>query len=217
LPIRKSIILNHPAQSQKILPLKKFSPEEKDILTQLENGLSNTLYYHGLHHTLDVFNAALKIAANEQLSATEIKLLRIAVLYHDAGFTVSYKNHEEIGCKLAKKNLPAFGYSKEEITIICGMIMATKIPQNPHTLLERIICDADLDYLGRNDFEKISNYLFEEIKIYTDLHDKKKWYFVQKKFLENHQYHTDFGKKTREPKKQLHLKKINKIVVSNNQ
>ena len=145
----KPIFLNHSAQSQKISPLKKFSPEEKDILAQLENGLSNTLYYHGLHHTRDVFNAALKIAANEKLSATEIKLLRIAVLYHDAGFTVSYKNHEERGCKMAKKNLPAFGYTSEEIDMICGMIMATKIPQNPHTLLERIICDADLDYLGR--------------------------------------------------------------------
>ena len=33
---------------------------------------------------------------------------------------------------------------------------ATKIPQTPLTKLEEIICDADLDYLGREDFFEIS-------------------------------------------------------------
>ena len=194
--------------------LNKYSPEEKAILQQLDNELSGNLFYHGLHHTLDVFNAALKIAGREQLTAAEIKLLRIAVLYHDAGFMLTYKNHEEKGCEMARKNLPEYGYTKEELDIICGMIMATKIPQSPHSLLERIICDADLDYLGRDDFSKISNTLFEEMKIYVHVHNEKEWYQIQKKFLENHQYYTAFGKKNREPKKQAHLRKINKTVAT---
>jgi predicted metal-dependent HD superfamily phosphohydrolase len=215
LSIPKHLNLNGSARSQKLPSSNKFSPAEKDIIVQLENGLSDTLFYHGLHHTFDVFNAALQIASNEQLSPADIKILRIAILYHDSGFITSYKNHEEKGCEMARKNLPEFGFSKEEIAVICGMIMATKIPQNPHTLLENIICDADLDYLGRNDFDKISNYLFEEMKIYTDLRDEKKWYSIQKKFLESHHYHTDFSKKKRKSKKQSHLRKINKKVLSN--
>ncbi len=194
--------------------MNTYSAEEKLILKKLENELPGDLTYHGLHHTLDVFNAALKISAEENLSPSEIKLLRIAALYHDAGFTNMYKSHEEEGCKLVRENLPAFGYSDQEIAIICGMIRATKIPQNPQSILEMIICDADLDYLGRDDFNKISNTLFEEMKTYLHLHNEKEWYLIQKKFLESHQYYTEFGKKNREPKKQEHLKKINKIVAA---
>ncbi len=191
--------------------MNKYSPEEKFILQKLKNELPGNLFYHGLHHTLDVLNAAMKIAHEENLSPDEIRLLRIAVLYHDAGFTMLYKNHEEEGCEMAKKYLPGFRYSNKEIEKVCQMIMATQIPQSPKTLSEKIICDADLDYLGRDDFEKISNTLFEEMKMYANLHDEKKWNLIQKKFLEKHQYHTAFSRKNREHVKQQHLKKINEL------
>lgn len=194
--------------------MNTYSPEEKFILQYLEKKLPDNLTYHGLHHTLDVFNAAMKIAETENLSANEIKLLRIAILYHDAGFTSKYKDHENKGCEMARKNLPAFGYKNKDIEIICGMIMATQIPQTPKTLLEKIICDADLDYLGRNDFYKISNTLFEEMKVYSNLHDEKEWNKIQKKFLDKHQYHTEFGRKHREHKKQQYLQEISNLVSS---
>jgi uncharacterized protein len=194
--------------------LNTYSPEETFILKKLEKNLPANLTYHGLHHTIDVFNAAMKIAEAENLSSNDMRLLRIAILYHDAGFTLAYKNHEDEGCKMAKKDLPAYGYSAKEISIICGMIMATKIPQNPHTILEKIICDADLDYLGRDDFEKISNTLHEEMKIYTQLHDKNEWYKIQKDFLEKHEYYTDFSRNNREHKKQKYLAEINRIISS---
>ena len=192
--------------------MNKYSPEEKFILQKMENELPGSLTYHGLHHTLDVFNAAMKIAADENLSLVEMKLLRIAVFYHDAGFTATYKNHEEKACEMVIENLPSFGYTDEEIVIICGMIMATKIPQSPQTLLEKIICDADLDYLGRNDYYKISNTLFTEMKTYVHLHDEKEWYKIQKKFLEKHKYYTKFGQKKREPQKQKYLKEIRQLI-----
>ena len=190
------------------------SPEEKFILQYLKEELPDNLTYHGIHHTLDVLDAALKIAASENLSEDEIKLLRIAILYHDAGFTAKYKDHEDKGCEMVRKNLPAYGYNHAEIETVCGMIAATKIPQTPHNLLEEIICDADLDYLGRNDFHKISNSLFEEMKIYNHLHDEKEWNKIQKKFLEKHHYFTEFGKKNREHKKQQYLQEISQLVSS---
>lgn len=191
-----------------------YSPEEKFILRKLEKDLPRDLTYHGLHHTLDVFNAAIKIAQEQHISEHDMKLLRIATLYHDAGFTSVYRHHEEAGCLMARKDLKEEGYSHEDIDTICGMIMATKIPQNPGNILEQIICDADLDYLGRNDFHKISNTLFREMKVYVNLHDEKEWYKIQKKFLENHKYYTSFARINREPLKQQHLQKICDIVES---
>jgi hypothetical protein len=82
-----------------------------------------------------------------------------------------------------RENLPSFGYSEADITTICGMIMATRIPQSPANLLESILCDADLDYLGRDDFKKIGQTLFEEFTEYSILHDEQAWNRLQVSFL----------------------------------
>jgi len=98
--------------------------------------------------------------------------------------------------------------NNEQIEIICGMIMATKIPQQPHTQLEKIIADADLFYLGGTDYDRISTSLFEELKIYLNVTDQREWNEIQVNFLSNHHYHTDYGKTHLAPGKQKHLDKI---------
>ncbi|MFN8308851.1 MAG: HD domain-containing protein [Chitinophagales bacterium] len=182
------------------------------ILEKLDNQLPKDLFYHGLHHTRDVYGASLLIAKSEKISEDEINLLKIATMFHDAGFISHYKNHEEAGCKLADRILPKFGFDKKRIAVIKGMIMATKIPQNPKNQLERIICDADLDYLGRDDFKDIAKTLFDELKVYMNVKDEKVWNNIQLNFLKNHKYHTEYCRTRREAKKQKHLKDIIKLV-----
>jgi uncharacterized protein len=77
------------------------------------------------------------------------------------------------------------------------MVMATKIPQSPKTKLERIIADADLEYLGTDDFKRIGRTLFDEIQIYLNVESERQWNIIQMNFLKTHQYHTDFCKKNR--------------------
>ena len=92
--------------------------------------------------------------------------------------------------------------------------MATKIPQSPNTKLEKIIADADLEYLGTNAFDKVSRTLFEEIKIYLNVESERQWNIIQMNFLKNHHYFTNFCIKNREAEKQKHLSEITKIVES---
>ena len=181
---------------------------EEFILSELLNGLSSHLYYHGYHHTIDVLEAAMSIASHENLSNENIRLLRIAVLFHDSGFLRSYDNHEEKGCDLVKEYLPGFGFSKSQIKIICEMIMATKVPQKPKNILEQILCDADLDYLGRNDVEEVSKSLMEELKFQKKLIDIKVWNEMQIDFLRIHRYNTEYSIKNREPKKLEYLNRL---------
>lgn len=178
------------------------------ILNKLENDLDSHLYYHGLHHTKDVLSSVEKIAVKEGVSQNDILLLKVAAAYHDCGFLVLYKNHEEAGCGLAYEALPKFGFSKEQMDIIFGMIKATKVPQSPRTKLEEIICDADLDYLGRDDFEKISGSLFEEFKYWNIVTDHHTWMQIQLNFLENHVYWTGFSKKNRTQAKLKRLEEL---------
>jgi uncharacterized protein len=186
-----------------------FKNAEAYILKRLENELARTLYYHGFHHTLDVMDAAMKIADAENVPTEEKNLLRIAVAYHDAGFIYMYKDHEQKGCEMAKENLPAFGFSNAQLEAICGMIMATKIPQNARTKLEQIICDADVDYLGREDVCEIARTLFKESRIYSNIPDEEKWDEEQIRFLKQHRYFTRYSLMYREPGKLKYLESLN--------
>jgi uncharacterized protein len=161
---------------------------------------------------MDVLRSAEIIGKQEKITEKEMLLLKVAVLYHDAGFTKVYRDHERVGCEMARADLPAFGFAADEIEEICGMIMATKIPQSPNKKLEYIIADADLEYLGTDDFVRIGNSLFEEIKIYLGVESERQWNIIQQNFLKNHQYHTDFCKKNRDSKKLKNLQEITKLV-----
>ena len=188
---------------------KTFENIKKNIVRKLTLQLPAALYYHGVHHTLDVLKQAERIAGEEKVTnETDLQLLRIASLYHDSGFMFAYDDHEEASCKLARKELPAFGISDDEIDWICGMIMATRIPQIPLNHLERIICDADLDYLGRNDFFDISQTLFQELKYNKRINNIQEWNMVQVSFFRQHLYFTKSNKLLRNPLKEKHLKII---------
>lgn len=179
------------------------------ILAKLEKDLPQDLFYHGVHHVVDVTWAALSIAAQESVTDSEsLDLLRTAALYHDSGFIYKYKDHEEEGCRIASEVLPGFGYTAEQVQIICGMIMATKIPQNPKTHLEQILCDADLDYLGRDDFRAIGDTLFRELTHRGLVADMQTWNARQIEFLSAHEYKTDTSRRNRGNVKQQHLRKL---------
>ena len=181
---------------------------ETYIIQQLGQ-LSRTLYYHGLHHTSDVVSAALMLAEMEGIKDEEtLSLLQTAALYHDSGFLNTYKEHEAAGCIIARSALPQFGYSDAQIETICGMIMATKIPQNPQTHLEQILCDADLDYLGRPDFVPIAATLFKELQARNLVTDLDSWNAVQVKFISAHHYWTKSALALRELAKQENLKTL---------
>lgn len=182
------------------------------ILGKLKNELPGKLLYHRLEHTLDVLDAAIKIAAAEKIPEEEKKLLRMAVLFHDSGYMYVYKNHEDEGCRIVKKCLPGFGFTREQINKICAIIMATKDPKHPKSKLDKIIVDADLDYLGRDDVYEIAQKLFDELKIYGRISTTKEWDNFQVNFLKNQHYHTNYSKKNREPKKQQYLNELLKKI-----
>src|SRR5215217_376820 len=144
----------------------EFQKAKKFILAKLRKELPRHLSYHSVEHVKDVYGAVESIGKKEGIKGEAMKLLLTAALFHDSGFLKGPKDHEKVSCDIAREHLPEFGYNAEQIETICGMIMATRIPQTPHNLLEQIICDADLDYLGRDDFFTIGNKLFDELSIY---------------------------------------------------
>ena len=166
------------------------------------------LAYHNPVHIQDVYESSLRIGEAEGVSSAEINLLRVGALFHDAGFLHTTAKHEECGADMAAGILPVFGFSQDDIAVIRSMIMATRIPQDPKNLLDRIMCDADLDYLGREDFYLIGKRLYVELKQVGVVQDDRSWNTLQQKFLTAHRYHTVYSQTNREPKKQVRLKEI---------
>ena len=190
----------------------QFEAVRKFIIKKLKTELPSHLFYHSVGHINDVYSAAENLAEGESITGIDLKLLLTAVLFHDSGFTIQQKDHEEISCQLARKYLPDFGYTTPDIDVICGMIMATKVPQHPQNHLERIICDADLDYLGRDDFYIIGNKLYSELSLYGMIQSEYEWNNLQIRFLENHKYFTDTAKRLRQQGKDAHLQAIREWV-----
>jgi len=178
------------------------------VISELLVNLSPNLFYHSISHTLDVFTSARKIAILEGVGESDLELVMVAALFHDTGFLVQADGHEEISCQYAKDHLFQIGFTLPEIEIICGMIRATKIPQQPQNKLEEIIADADLDYLGRDDFFTIGDQLFKELKARNVIKEESVWDQIQIKFLENHHYFTETARNVRAAQKEKHLQII---------
>ena len=177
------------------------------ILDRL-NALSDRLTYHKKQQTLDVMASAEVIAAAEGLNKETTHLLKIACLMHDTGFLEKYQGHEDLSAEYAKAWLPQFEYTTEQIERIRGMILATKIPHKPKNLEEQIICDADLDYLGTDDYDEISEKLYQEWKCYGFVNSVNDWLDRQIAFLKLHQYFSDYSINNRLAKKKETLQRL---------
>jgi len=189
-----------------------FSLIQDEILGQMQRDLPTNLYYHNLKHTTDAIYRVTDIGTKEKVSEEDLLLLRCAALFHDSGFMASYDNNEEIGARLAHQTLARYKFSREQIDVVKHIINATKVPQNPHNLLEEIMCDADLDYLGRPDFIPISHNLFRELFERGKIDSIDQWNKMQYKFIMEHHYFTETAKRSGEHGKQQVLKELKEAI-----
>ncbi|MEJ7625242.1 MAG: YitT family protein [Ferruginibacter sp.] len=160
------------------------------LLPQLQKDLPSYLTYHNADHTIQVIETTSRLAIAEGVNDVDKMLLMTAALYHDAGFLHGQANHEETSCTLAKETLTQFGYTQQQVNAICRMIMATKLPQAPTDKLECILCDADLHYLGTDQFSDNIENLFREFKHQGLVKDRRGWDDLQNRFLKTHRFFT---------------------------
>ena len=178
------------------------------IMEKLENDLPSYIRYHDAQHTKDVMAAAEYLGQKEGIGERDMLLLKTAALFHDTGFLQKMEGHEEISCELARKHLPHFEYTQDEIEHICRIIMATRLPQTPADKLGEILCDADLSYLGEEDYIRRSQHLFHELRHNHLIETQEEWVIRQVEFLTSHNYFTATAKAEKDAAKKKIIKKI---------
>lgn len=191
----------------------RFDEAASHARERLENELSATLYYHGPFHTRDeVVPATRRLAEMERIRGESLDLLLTAAWYHDLGYTEQAVHHELIGARMVQEILPQFKYSDKQIEVVKWAILATALPQDPKTPLEEILCDADLDVLGRDDFMPRNQDLRRELagmgKTFSDV----EWYAGQLKFLQGHTYFTESAHALRDTQKSVNIEDLMKAL-----
>jgi predicted metal-dependent HD superfamily phosphohydrolase len=191
-----------------------FAGARNYILERMKKELNPSLTYHTIGHTLDMHRSAIRLMEMEHFDDVRERLLiETAAIYHDAGMMVSYNDHETQSVLIAGQMLPTFGYSLEDTDEVAGLILVTKLPQMPSTLPEQILCDADLDSLGREDFFIESFQLQLEWKL-NDLRQTtlEEWLRFEVDFFTGHTYFTKSGRALRQEQKRKNLLEMTSIL-----
>jgi len=146
---------------------------------------------HTLHPTTGVVAVANKLAVAEKVSEHERELILAAAYFHDTGYIREYGHNEPIAARMAGRILRLIGYQADEIGVIKKLILATDLRRGPRSHLEKILCDADLDNLGREDFFELDQKLRDGRRARgVDVSDDGEWYRGTLEIMKKYPYHT---------------------------
>jgi len=192
--------------------LHEILSSSKDFVRKyIRENFKDTFVYHSIVHTEDVVKSSIEIGKGCNLDGKELTLLQLAAWFHDVGYSAEKDNHEAKSIEIATGFLTEKGISDDDLKTICNAILATKMPQEPHTLLERVLCDADLQSLGsKSFFDKGKLLRCERKMISAEVNDEFDWLTIQVEFLQQHKYHTPFANAMYGEQKQKNLDKLNR-------
>lgn len=189
----------------------------REILDQLRLHVANVfqaqsdsrLIYHNLNHTEQVVENAIKIANHYQLSDEDFFIVTAASWFHDLGYFFDCSQHEASGAGLAAEFLKEKGIPEAVSAKIVKCILATKMPQQPESLLEQIVCDADLYHLGSDSFKERNKLMRKEAEAFCSRAlDKDEWRLKTIQLFKAHHYHTDYCQNLLNAKKAENLAEL---------
>lgn len=167
-----------------------------------------TLLYHNLTHTESVVKRSAEIAAYYSIHEVSLFALVTAAWFHDTGQLFKYgKDHETESVSIMNNFLKGKNVEASLIHTIEGCILATRMPHEPKSFLEEIICAADTFNLGTDSFLETDQLLREE----CELKEEKKiddWDLKTLKLLESHKYFTSYCQQMLNKGKQKNIKMI---------
>lgn len=189
---------------------KSFLQQTEEYVTSiLMTKTPSSRTYHNFAHTKNVLNSAIEIGIGENLNPDEMELIQIAAWFHDLGYIERTEGHEEISAMFASQFLNDLHFPNDKTDIVIECVLATKVPQSPKTKLEMIMCDADLNHIGREVFfEQNDLYRSELENTLKRKLSENEWLVQTIDFLNRHKFFTDYAIKNFSPNKESVIKKL---------
>ncbi len=186
---------------------------EDHVSLLLTDKLDKQHAYHNLQHTLAVRDAAMELGKHVGLSMEDMEALELAALLHDTGFTEVYEGHEDISCRIAEELLDRYGYPADKKGKVLACISSTKISNQPESLLEMVLRDADLAHLASDDYLEAVKSLRKEWKLFLgENYNDLEWYDLNHRFLKGHSYYTHAARDMWDNQKSANQKALKKLV-----
>jgi adenylate cyclase len=145
------------------LQLLRLGDLEEKVFGTILSDLPASLHFHRIEYAHKVYDQSFLLCRAEEVEQEDRLLVRTAALMLFTGLTQSYNNFENRSSVIAREILPGFKYSEVQIDQICNLILSTKPPFHPNNLLEKILIDAKMEYIGRPDYSTQIKLLFQEL------------------------------------------------------
>ena len=139
-------LTSKPAKAEIVSKAKSY------VLALLEDKLPGQLVYHSPNHTSMVVKEARALGEAAELDAADQEALVLAAWFHDTGYIDTYDGHEFRSAELAGEWLTKHQYPAERVALVQQLIKATHRDAERKTDLERLLVDADMSSMGREDF-----------------------------------------------------------------
>jgi len=192
---------------------------QNDLLVEVEayvrrffdECISKDYVYHDFEHTQDVVRAVEEIGLPYQLSEREMENLKLAAWFHDTGYDRGAEQHEERSCDHARAFLQKYDFPEEDLKTVLRCIRATKMEVEPQTLLEKILCDADMSHLGNRTYWQRCGRVRQELNLTQDhLMSDREWVEFELRFITSHQFYTNAARELLQARKDKHIEQLRK-------
>ncbi len=186
---------------------------EQFVTGMLTKELSPDFVYHNLNHTAIVVEGVMAIGKGEKIPDEEMEILLIAAWFHDTGFIHTKVDHEEESARIAQEFLKQESAGEEQISRVCACIMATKLGIIPKEKLHKVICDADMFHLSKDNYNDLAKDLRKEwSQVYNRNYSDLEFHQLNIDFLRKHVFYTDYARLKLQESKEEILRKIEKKI-----
>lgn len=176
------------------------------IRSLFQKHLPPQMSFHNIEHTERVVQAAREMGTYYKLSNKYMEVLLLAAWFHDSGHVRQYEGHETVSIFIARSFLTRLHYPVFLIKKVVNCIAATELRKEPVSLIEKILCDADLMHLASPDYLRWQNALRCEWKVVLKkVYNRKEWATLNYNFMKSHLYHTSYARFMYRPGKERNL------------
>ena len=161
----------------------------------LARELSPKLTYHALAHTEAVVKECRALAPAANLNPDDTEALLVGAWFHDIGYLDVYDGHEFRSMERAAAWLAEQGVPAARVQLIEALIKATHRDSKAETELEKLLTDADMSNLARDDYRSRAELLRSEWELVLDKsYPTQEWAELQLNFMLAHKYLSEAGK-----------------------
>jgi predicted metal-dependent HD superfamily phosphohydrolase len=190
-----------------VVPKLELLRQAESFVTRfLEEHLPPTRFFHNIDHTRQVVEQSQALASHYSIPDGDLKVLSIAAWFHDTGYCKSDIDHEAESANIALAFLQGYDLTPKYRSDVQSLIMTTKLPSKPTTLIQEILCDADMCHLGAADYEIKSLLLKDELEATKccTISDGD-WVRQNISFFRSHHYFTEVARRLWKRQKQNNL------------